>query len=101
MSDPLLERVESLKAKLDDLASKGADDLTLFELRSRISRLSLAIIVSELEEEDEAYASATRELDQAIATVEAAKADMSSVEKAIDVAAKTVALVEKTLDVVP
>jgi len=101
MSDPLLERVESLKAKLDDLAAKGADDLELFDLRSRISRLSVAIIVSDLQQEDEAYASATSELDHAIAAIDAAAAETSSVETAIRVAAKTVAVVEKALRIVP
>ena len=101
MNDPLLERVENLKAKMEDLAAKGADERELFELRSRISRLSIAIIVSDLQEEDEAYASATRELDQAIETIESADHDMSSVETAIRVATKTVALVEKALDIVP
>jgi hypothetical protein len=101
MSDTLLERVESLKSKVEDLAAKGASDAELFDLRSRLARLSLAAIVSDLEEEDEAYASATRALDQAIATIDAATQDMTTVETAIGVAAKTVAVVEKALTVVP
>jgi hypothetical protein len=101
MSDPLLERVESLKAKLEDLGSKGADDIELFELRSRVARLSVALIVSDLEQEDDEYLSATRVLDQAIASIDAAVADMSSVETAIDVATKSVGLVERALAVVP
>jgi hypothetical protein len=101
MSDPLIERIETLKAKLDDLAAKGADDRELFDLRSHISRLSLAAIVSDLEEEDEAYASATLALDHAIQAIDAATNDASSVETAIRVAAKTVAIVEKAITVVP
>ena len=101
MSDPLLDRIEDLKKKLEDLASKGADDRELFELRSRISRLSLAVIVSDLQEEDAAYVEATRELDGAIAAIDAAQADMDGVSTAIQLAAKTVALVEKAIAAVP
>jgi hypothetical protein len=101
MSDPLLDRIESLKAKLEDLVEKGADDAELFDLRSRIARLSLAVIVSDLEEEDQAYADATRALDHAIEAIDEATGDMSSIETAIRVAAKTVAVVEKALTVVP
>jgi hypothetical protein len=101
MSDPLVERVESLKAKLEDLAAKGGDDRELFDLRSRLSRLSVALIVADLEEEDDAYASATRELDHAIENIDAATDDVSSVETAIRVAAKSVGVVEKALAMVP
>jgi hypothetical protein len=100
MSDPLIERIESLKAKLEDLGSKGADDIELFELRSRVARLSLALIVSDLQEEDDEYVSAARTLDEAIQSIDAATADLSSVETAIAVAAKSVGIVEKVLALV-
>jgi len=98
MSDPLSERLERLKQGLDDLCAGGAEDRALFELRSEIARLSLAVIVSDLEEEDTSYLSATLELDRAIESIEAAKQDTASVTIAIRAAATSVALVEKALE---
>jgi hypothetical protein len=98
MSDAVIERLERLKQGLDDLGTGGVDDPALFELRSEIARLSLAVIVSDLEEEDASYVSATLELDGAIESIEAAKEDMASVATAIRAASTSVALVEKALE---
>jgi len=53
-----------------------------------------------LQEEDDEYVSAARTLDEAILSIDAATADLSSVETAIAVAAKSVGLVEKVLALV-
>jgi hypothetical protein len=96
-SDPLLERVDELKRALEALEARGASDAELLDLRSRVARLTLAVIVSELAEEDAAYVDAMGELGRAIDALDAADEDSSAITTAIRVAAKSVALVEKAL----
>jgi hypothetical protein len=97
MSDPLIERLEMLKANLETLEARGADAAELFDLRSRIARLSVALIVSDLRDEDEAYEHATHELEGAIEVIRASKEDIASVTSAVRTAAAGVAVVERAL----
>jgi|SRR5579859_3971359 len=98
-ADPLLSRVDELKRALDALDARGASDVELLDLRSKVSRLTLAVIVSELAKEDPAYVESMSELDRAIGAIDAANQDASEVATAVRTAAKSVALVEKALAV--
>jgi hypothetical protein len=97
--DPLLSRVDELKRMLDALEARGAGDAELLDLRSKVSRLTLAVIVSELAKEDAAYVDSMTGLDRAIDAIGRAGDQSGAIATAVRVAAKSVELVEKALAV--
>jgi hypothetical protein len=104
MNDPLGERIEGLRRAVEALRAAASDETDrsgLEAMEARLARLYLAYIVAELEEEDDAYAGATLELDRAILAIDAAKEDMARVSSAIRIAAQSVAVVEKAVTLVP
>lgn len=99
MSHELAEKVAGLASRVSSLIvhHTGAHCIKLLEEKDRLSRLLLAAIVKELNQEHEAYKSAINGITEAIEFIGNADQELEGIAKAIRLIKKAIDALEQAL----
>lgn len=101
MSHELVEKLGGLASRANDLAvnQTGAESRQLLELQDRLSKLTLAAIVKDLNDEDKAYQLALDAVNEAIGSIGDADKKIKNVSNIIALISRAATLTEKVLSV--
>lgn len=100
MSHDLAEKLSGLSSRVNNLAvnTTGEYSRKLLEEQDRLAKLSLVVIVKELNAEHESYKKAIKELNKAINFIGDATKKIEDIVKAIKLIAKAAEIAEKAVE---